>query len=477
MGVFSTAATLDWYQYVFRHGLGTGWEATHASFVSAAGMPQGTHVAMTQDEFDIVAEWFIRGVPELDAILPDDPPPTECLPGVSADVTTHVGAMATMGWSARNREAGMLMHGCAGATTPRDCLATETLARDTTFGADWDSASDGVAGARIRVLYTTSYASAWWTRASVDGRFVAHGAASSPNLRIIDFVRDVVIGGNASYDPSFFPDGSGFVVQGSGARVCEQRVLTTGSPTMLTFTEPGCSGASSIGLYEHLGTSLDGADYWSIDGSATYDNGGQSATLSDPIADWGSMAGSDITFLTNTGSGFTTAGTRRLPHPYEGDAVVSPSLLVMLTRVAGPGDQQVGFVLRKLDVTRTGGLITSIASPEIGRYCVNGGKPEFSFDERFFVFHHYIGDADAVALGFTGPSDPGFAPFRTMGGANSYMVDMTTGAVRRLTNVAPGQYALFPHFRSDGWIYMTVRVVGATPEHIVASDAALLYAP
>lgn len=37
----------------------------------------------------------------------------------------------------------------------------------------------------------------------------------------------------------------------------------------------------------------------------------------------------------------------------------------------------------------------------------------------------------------------------------------------------PGQYALFPHFRSDGWIYFIVRTQNTSTEHIVASDAAL----
>jgi hypothetical protein len=38
----------------------------------------------------------------------------------------------------------------------------------------------------------------------------------------------------------------------------------------------------------------------------------------------------------------------------------------------------------------------------------------------------------------------------------------------------PGQYALFPHFRSDGWIYFMVRTFGGETEYVVASDAALL---
>jgi len=37
----------------------------------------------------------------------------------------------------------------------------------------------------------------------------------------------------------------------------------------------------------------------------------------------------------------------------------------------------------------------------------------------------------------------------------------------------PGQYALYPHFRSDGWIYFLVRDKNNGKEHAVASDAAL----
>jgi hypothetical protein len=37
----------------------------------------------------------------------------------------------------------------------------------------------------------------------------------------------------------------------------------------------------------------------------------------------------------------------------------------------------------------------------------------------------------------------------------------------------PGQRALFPHFRSDGWLYFLVRD-RTLPERIVASDAGLV---
>jgi hypothetical protein len=104
---------------------------------------------------------------------------------------------------------------------------------------------------------------------------------------------------------------------------------------------------------------------------------------------------------------------------------------------------------------------------------VNGGKPGFSFDERWAVIHRYVEDSDAEELGFTGPGDPGFAPYASSGAANIYLLDLKTGLLRRITHMQPGQYALFPHVRSDGWIYFMVRNMNST-EYIVASDAALV---
>ncbi len=483
LGVWSTAADLGWFNYVFQQGVATDPTGAHTAFVENAGMPPTSSglPPLTQDQFDIVAEWFLRGVPALDSVLPADTAPTECLPGVSADVITHVTEMETMGWSAQNRADGsMLSYGCAGATDPLDCLGSEPLAAASgvTSAGQWATIpTGGVPGATLRVLFTTTYESAWWTRSSPDGRWVSHGAASSPNLRFIDLQTDRVIGGNGDYDTFFFPDGSGFLIQGGSTRLCEMRVLTTGTPSMLTFTESGCSSGAGIALYEHLGTSLGGADYWAIasnggEDAATYDNGGQRPTLRQPIAGYGAGSSSRLTHLTNDGTRFVVGGNADIAHPYEGDATISPSVRLMVTRSAGPGDVTLGYVLRRL-ITSVSGRSITVEAPEVARYCITGAKPAFSLDERFLAIHHYVVDADAVELGFSGPTDPGFAAYRTRGAANVYLVDLTTGAQYRITNMAPGQYALFPHFRSDGWMYFMVRTESATPEHVVASDAAI----
>ena len=58
-------------------------------------------------------------------------------------------------------------------------------------------------------------------------------------------------------------------------------------------------------------------------------------------------------------------------------------------------------------------------------------------------------------------------------------IRVVTGDQRRITNMRPGQYAFFPHFRSDGWIYFIVRDIERTTagEYMVAANAALVPAP
>jgi hypothetical protein len=330
-----------------------------------------------------------------------------------------------------------------------------------------------VAGSTLRVLYTTDYRSAYWTRSSADGRFVSHGAAvmSSQRGRFIDLQRDVAIPSAGNYDPSFFPDNSGFVFHGSRAYVCEQSLLTTPSLSAITFTEPECTNNRTIGLYEHVAAGLMGGDYWSVHGSFVSDDGGHGATLDDPMTDFGSDSTTNFTRLVNVADdGFRVMGTTSIATPFEGDAVLAPSGELVINRLAGPGGRQLGYVLRSVTFDTSGSTLRAEA-PEVARYCFNGGKPAFSFDEQWMVIHHYLGAADAVELGFTGPSDPAFADYLRDGAANVYLVNLATGARTRLTNMQPGQYALFPHFRADGWIYFTVRTAGERPEHIVASDA------
>jgi hypothetical protein len=470
LGIYSAAAHLDWFNFVFERVYGADAAAERDDFLTEVGMPKIEADGMTQAEFDIVAEWFARGLPFLNELLPEDPPPGGCDGSISPEVPAYIEQMKLEGWRAVNAENNILMFGCAGATTPLDCLSTYPQASTTAYGDVWEHLD----GAKIRVLRENHYSSSYWTRSSADGRFVAHGGASGGGSTIVDLEEDREIPTNAAYDPGFFPDNSGFVFQGtpSGSDFCRQSLLT-GSPVSVNFNEPECVGSTSVGLYQHVGAALGGGDYWVVDGEFVSDNGGHSATTENPAAYFGGDSAIDLTPMFYTGSAYAEKNTIVKSTPSEGDTVISPSSGFLLSRVTGPSWEQNGFTMRKLNATPSG-MTYSVEVPQVARYCINGGKPGISFDERYAVLHSYVTAADAVELGFTGPGDPGFAAYASQGAANLYLIDLKTSIIRRITHMKPGQYAFSPHFRSDGWIYFMVRIAGSSTEYIAASDAALV---
>ncbi len=473
LGIYASATHLPWFQFASRYAYdaSTGPQVAQ-ELVASVGMPRGGGIAipLSQAQFDVVAEWFVRGLPQLEQRLPQDPAPTTCDQAVSVEVGAHVTAMKTQGWRALNATSMMAMFGCGAATDPMQCLASAPYGTDQPYGTGWDLPGRG----KLRVLADVTYRSSFWTRSSPDGRFIGHGVQNVAGSYIIDLQRDgFLIPVNAAYDPNWFPDNSGFVFQGAPRNTCAQSVLTS-NPAQVAMTEPQCTNLSSIGLYEHVGA-VSGGDHFAIESRFVSDDGGHSATLRDPYANFSSTAQLGFIPLMYDGTKFAAKPQVTLPTAFEGDSVISPSAKLVVSRVAGPNDGQLGFVLRKVVATPMG-TSYSIQVPEIARYCVNGGKPGFSYDERWIVYHHYVTptDADAVELGFANAMDPGFTPYRTLGAANVYLLELATGAVMRITNMQPGQYALFPHFRSDGWIYATVRHAAAGHEYMVASDAALI---
>lgn len=470
LGIYAAATHLEWFQFTVEQAYGSEATTIQSQLQSEAGMPRigGGALPWSQPQFDVVAEWFARGLPKLDETLPQDPGPTTCDAAVSADVGTHVLAMKTEGWRARNKTNLMAMFGCGSQTDPKLCLSTTPLGSDQPYGTGWDVPNAG----KLRILADVNYQSSFWTRSSPDGRFIGHGANSIAGSIILDLARDgFQIGINAAFDPGWFPDNSGFLFQGGGNNACAQSVLTS-NPTTVNMTETGCSSLATVGLYQHVGA-VAGGDHFAIDSRFVSDDGGHFATFGDPAAFFDSGASMDFDPLIFNGTSFVTKPSITVAAPFEGDSVLSPSARLVMNRIAGPSSDQLGYVLRKVVATPVGSSY-QIRTPEIARYCVSGGKPGFSYDERWVVYHHYITSADAVELGFTGPNDPNFQPYLSKGTANIFLLDLTTGATVRITNMQPGQYALFPHFRSDGWIYADVRDNNTGREYMVASDAALL---
>jgi hypothetical protein len=484
LGIYSSAAHLPWFSFAFEHAplAGADWAVKHADFVASAGMPRSGE-PWTQPEFDVVAEWFERGMPGFRELVPPDPGTEPCQPSLMPELLAHLEQMKTRGWAAKNRQAGMLMYGCEAQSAPLDCLSELPLAREQDYGAGWD-----VGGSSIRLLRDNSDTpSLYWTRTSPDGRYMASARSQDGpgyGAQLYDLARGAMIEVNAGVDPGFFPDNSGFVYQGASNRralVCGQGVLLD-NPEYITGAEPECElfGTAQVGIYEQLGKSLDGSDYWASFGEFAADDGGFERTLDNPPAPFDANSDVRLTPLLNEGGAFRTGRSTDIPTPSEGDPVMSVSGKLLITRakgadVEGPGGfeaPQNGYRIYLLDVERSeAGLRAGV--DEVGRICEEGGKFVLSYDERWAVYHHYVEASDAEALGFTGPDDPAFAAYLEEGAANLYLIDLRSGESTRITAMQPGQYALFPHFRSDGWIYFVVRTP-TNQEYFAASDAALL---
>lgn len=464
LGLVSTAVRLEWFTRVFDIYYPMTSAPEQAEFSTTAHMPQGTVAPLTQEEVDVLLSWSVRGLPGLDTRLDPDGG-VLCLPEIGPRVAAHVTAMETEGWAVRNASAGITMHGCAAGQVGADCLSTYPTETN-----GWTVTGAG----NLRVLFEYDYHSSYWTRSSADGRFVGHGG--SPDRRasaaVIDLERGVVIPADALYDPGFFPDNSGFMFQGTagGGSFCEQSLLNS-NPTWITFGETECVSSTTVGLYQHM-AAVAGGDYWTVFGQFVSDDGGQSERTSALPVEFDGMSNISLVPLVFDGSAYVPGSRIRVPAPFEGDTVISPSGRLLISRTRAIDGSQSGYVLRALDATPSGDTYT-VDTPIIASYCGRAAKPGFSYDERFITYHRYVLATDAIELGFTGPDDPAFAPYLSSGAANVFIRDLATGAEQRITNMGPGEYALFPHYRSDGWVYFTVRawVAGATNEYVVASDA------
>jgi hypothetical protein len=162
-----------------------------------------------------------------------------------------------------------------------------------------------------------------------------------------------------------------------------------------------------------------------------------------------------------------------LPAPFEGDFTASPSGMLTASRIAGGGTatlQQEGYRIRRMASPEGFGINPELK--EAATLCVEGGKASFSFDERFLAYHHYVDNDDAADMGLSA-DEPAYQALISQS-ANVEMVDLKTGKRYRLTTMKPHQYALYPHFRADGWLVFLVRDREARKETVMVSNAALL---
>ncbi len=463
VGIYAAAAHLGWFQDTFKAAFPAGvngntadtWALEYGKFKNRSSMPKGNHPRLEQAQFDIVAEWFARGLPRMTSYIAPDTGPTSCAQTVGPEVATHITAMSTQGWAAINRQSGLAMFNLANLPT----------AQSKAYGTGWAKAGN------LKILKELSFNTYYWTRSSPDGRFVANGSTGGDGAVISDLQTGKDIKVQAAYDPGFFPDNKTWVFQGTpiGAGFCKMSLLQS-NPDRINFSESACSSVESVSLYQHLGQGANGGDYFVINSQFSSDNPSSGET-DDPSAAFGASSTIKLTPMAFDGTHYVGKTPVTVNAPYEGDSVLSPSTKLAISRF-GNENGQLGYVLRQVTTAPSGNTYT-VTTKEVGRYCTKGAKPSISFDEKVFVTHHYVGPNDWQELGFTSAADPTFKDMLAKGTSNIILVNLATGVRTRVTNMKAGQYALFPHFRSDGWFYFTVRDSNSGKEYAVASDAAV----
>lgn len=442
----------------------------------AARMPiSPEHDRLAVSEFKTVKQWVDKGLPKLDELLPEAVRPTTCETSISDELKDHITAMKTKGWAARNRDQNIPMFACTEPNNPKSCFGQKKddgtlifpLSGDVTYAKAW--APDGT---QIHILHEMPHETSFWSRNSADGRFVSSGGGEDGAF-VVDFAKQLEtkgaerreIGVSASYDPSFMPDNSGLLIQGSGTHFCTQDLFTNAATTSVNFEEPQCSELDNVSLYQSVGRRLadnELSDYFIVNNSFESDDG----YGSDTQPSFGEDQKIEIKVMVSLGNeaGYKIGQIAKLEAPWEGDTMMSPTTMLTASRISGE-DKQQGYSIRKIE-SRMGAEGYEFTAKQVGKICIPGGKANFSFDERFLVTHHYLTREDF-------PSDEAWAPYKEKNAADIFVVDLKTGESIRATRMAPGQLALYPHFRSDGWLIFTVRDKNSDKEYYAASDVVL----
>ena len=459
----------------------------YAKFRSDTLMPiEPEYDRLSAGDYNAIATWLDKGMPKLNDLLREDARPTTC----SDDFTglkAHASAIKSKSWASVNAENRLPMFACDTAGRPLDCFKQKNGGKDifvdaatTDYARSW--AQDG---ATVRILRELDFRTYYWTRNSADGRFVANGVSGggADGAVISDLGASLTAGGpgkrdigvSAKYDPDFWPDNKGFMFQGTPKQAvfCAQSLLTNPATTKISFNEPECSKLDSVGLYQSVGQRIGDnsvADHFVVNGKFASDNPGMTASDSDQAATFGPDAQAIVRVMFALGndaeSGYQVKQSVELPTPFMGDIMMSRSSTLLGGRVAGENGA-LGYSIRQLTGTFANDGYRFTLKP-VGRICMDGNKANFSFDERFLVTQHYLKREDFG-------SDAEFAPYKDKGGADIYIADFVTGKKQRITRVNAGQFAIFPHFRADGWLYFTVRDASgpAKKEFIAASDWAI----
>ncbi len=484
LGFYSAALHLEPMQNLLleAYGAAKAQEIT-AELKASTMMPLRSPQRFTADEFGVIEAWVFRGMPFLSE-LQRPQGPGSCVNSMSPKMKEHIVAMTGDNWQTRDRERGMQMFGCApsGDACFSQAREGQALFPDVTSTPDMQSWKTA-AQKELRLLTEFPDVTDYWIRASADGRFVGYGGYPSGIIdlqsRLIPGAEQRVIPVSAYYDPGFFPDDSAFMFQGSGTAICNMSLLKNPNTRAIDFTEDACTKSEDmdIPLYQAIGASLDGNDYLAATGAFLSDAGtGRDyfRRTGVQIFDAEPENGLYLFPLRFDGQRWIRAEAQVFDAGTEIDWGLAPSNRLLVSRkFTITEDNAFPESYQFYQLNRSGNPEQPYLKEPLGQLCLKGLKGNFSFDDRFFVTYNYVEPDQYALLGYASAEDPEFKTLLDVGSGNIFLHDLLTGSTTALTRMGPGQYAQFPHFRADDWIYFMVFDKTKERRYLIVSDAAI----
>jgi hypothetical protein len=484
LGFYSAGLHLSAFQTVLQTAVSKAEaEDINARLRSTTLMPIRSSSLLTEEEFVTVQNWMNRGLPHLSELLQPYDGPTTCESHLDPSLTSHLEAMELYGWQRRNQDRGLFMFACSSSsgtcfTQQRNGQALFPEVSSLPEMAEWKRQGSS----QMHLLHELDQETEYWIRSSADGRFIAYGGSPSGIVDLQGILSPASqarrIEVDAFYDPSFFPDDTGFVFQGRRTGICSMSLLRNPRTTRITFSEDLCtlSNQAQIPLYQSVGASLDGTDYLAATGEFVSDIG--QGPLSQAKARLNSDPSHQLFLfpLQYDGQKWTRRPPQIFSTPWELDWGLAPSNRLLSSRLVGRVQgqlQHIAYKLSMLNRTIDQGQAGPYTKTSLGQLCSDGLKGNFSYDDRFFVSYSYIKPNQWQQLGYSSPDDPAFQERLEAGAANVILYDLLTKRWETVTAMGPEQFALFPHFRSDGWLYFMVYDARTKRRFLLASDLAV----
>jgi hypothetical protein len=480
LGFIATGVNAQYLSDFFYAAYGMPGFVLFDQFSKEAGMPKGGQNSMKGSEFENLLGWIQEGMPFLDELLGSDQPSGRvCVEKNSQKFKDYLKKREDSSWKSYHQDRGTSFFACTANQAPSTCFTKKGPdgkdlypdVRSESFSKTWNADPSKT---QMRLVKKLPARTSFWVRTTPDGKYLAAGLyepvernTKKYSSAILDLTKplsqingDDVTLVQGEYDPSFTPDGLGFMMQRQDRTtgICSMDAVLRASGKTIDFTETGCS-LGSIDTYQSLGMPLNSSEAVALAGVYRSDDAGGARTPpQDPRPNFDGTSSVDLTRLTFNGTGYTFGETKNITTPYLGDWMLGASTEMAVARRATTsisGEQvQIGFDFSLLSRKKDG----SVEFSSEASFCNSGAKGTISYDERYFVYHHYVTADDYAEFGFESARDPAFASYyQNEITANIYWIDLKTGIRRRLTTMRPGQVAAFPHFRADGWIYFLVR--------------------